>query len=245
MSLVYSSFVERPIRVVVATIRSLLVRPATYPNFTASSTSDQSEDTPIRPNKHEMGVAPSARQSHYSIVPYILNVLLAVGLTVLVGFVFRPFPLHGPKMRTLSCGSTPDEARNNGCTYDVLGNIWVPTPCLDTENLADFKHMAPWLAYDSANATRQLTEEEMSEYLIPDGYWTPVREHMIYCALMWRRLHDGFEKDARLLDKHVLSMHHTEHCSLTLMEHLDMPTSFLDEIRTRTEAGYSSCQVPA
>ncbi|CAN9191356.1 unnamed protein product [Alternaria alternata] len=77
-------------------------------------------------------------------------------------------------MKTLSCGSNPAEARKNGCTYDVLGNIWVPTPCLDTENLAEFKRMAPWLAYDSANATRQLTEEEMSEYLIPDGYWTPV-----------------------------------------------------------------------
>jgi len=168
-----------------------------------------------------------------------------VGLTVLIGLLFHHFPPRAPKMKTLSCGSTPTEARNNGCTDDVLGNIWVSTPCLDTENLADFKRMAPWLAYDSANATRQLTEEEMSEYLIPDGYWTPVREHTIHCALMWRRLHKGFEVDAKLLDKHVLSMHHTEHCSLTLMEHLNMPTSFLDEIRTRTKAGYSSCQIPA
>ena len=244
MSLIYPSFIRRPITVVATTIRSLFVRPTMYPSFTSSSTSDESEDLPIRPSKHELNVKPRSRQFRHFILPYFLNVLLAVGLTVLVGFIFRPFPPHGPKMKTLSCGSTPAEARSNGCTYDVLGNIWVPTPCLDTENLAEFKRMAPWRAYDSANATRQLTEEEMSEYLIPDGYWTPVREHMIHCALMWRRLHKGFELDPKLLDKHVLSMHHTEHCSLTLMEHLDMPTSFLDEIRTRTEAGYSSCQVP-
>jgi hypothetical protein len=229
----------------VTTVRSIFIRPKMYPNFTSSSTSNESEDAPIRPNKPESEAITCGTRSRYAILPYVTNILLAVALTVLFGFVFRPFPPHGPKMKTLSCGSTPAEARNNGCTYDVLGNIWVPTPCLDTENLADFKRMAPWLAYDSANATRQLTEEEMSEYLIPDGYWTPVREHMIHCALMWRRLHKGFEKDARLLDKHVLSMHHTEHCSQTLMEHLDMPTSFLDEIRTRTEAGYSSCQIPA
>ncbi|CAI9629970.1 unnamed protein product [Alternaria burnsii] len=245
MSPVHSNFVDSPIGVVKTMIHSISRRPATYPGFASSSTSDQSEDTPIRPNKHELGARPGERRSPYAILPYIVNILLAVGLTVLVGFVFRPFPPHGPKMKTLSCGSNPAEARKNGCTYDVLGNIWVPTPCLDTENLAEFKRMAPWLAYDSANATLQLTEEEMSEYLIPDGYWTPVREHMIHCALMWRRLHDGFEKNGRLLDKHVIQMHHTEHCSQTLMEHLDMPTSFLDEIRTRTEAGYSSCQVPA
>ncbi|KAH6862695.1 hypothetical protein B0T12DRAFT_407366 [Alternaria alternata] len=227
MSPVYSNFVDSPIGMVKTMIHSILRRPAPYPSFASSSTSDQNEDTPIRPNKHELDARPGERRSSYALSPYIINILLAVGLTVLVGFVFRPFPPHGPKMKTLSCGSNPAEARTNGCTYDVLGNIWVPTPCLDTENLAEFKRMAPWLAYDS------------------DGYWTPVREHMIHCALMWRRLHDGFEKNGRLLDKHVIQMHHTEHCSQTLMEHLDMPTSFLDEIRTRTEAGYSSCQVPA
>ena len=245
MSLPYLEIIRRPTSVVVGTMYSLLKRPTKYSNLVLSSTSDIDEDTSTEPGKSDLDSLPSGRRCQYAILPYVINILFAVGLTILVGFIFRPFPPYGPRMKTLDCGSSSAEARNNGCTYDVLGNIWVPTPCLDTENLADFKRMAPWQAYDSANATNQLTEEEMSEYIIPDGYWTPVREHMIHCALMWRRLHKGFEKDARLLDKHVLSYHHTEHCSMTLMEHLDMPTSFLDEIRTRTEAGYSRCQIPA
>jgi hypothetical protein len=188
---------------------------------------------------------PRRTRSRHAIIPFAINIVIAVALTIIIGLIIRPFARTGPKMKTLSCGSTPTEARANGCTYDVLGNIWVPAPCLDTENLAEFKRRAPWQAYESFNSTRQLTEEEMSNYLLPDGYWTPVREHMIHCVLMWRRLHMGLQQDARLLDKHVLLYHHTEHCSQTLMEHLDMPTKFLDEVRTRTEAGYSTCQVPA
>jgi hypothetical protein len=224
---------------------SLLRRLAKYSDVVMLSASDMERHTSI--HNIENDLIPSHRRirSRHAIIPYAVNVFFAVGLTILVGYVFRPFSRMGPEMRTLSCGSTPTEARDNGCTYDVLGNTWVPTPCLDKENLAEFKRRAPWQAFDSANATRQITEEEMSNYLLPDGYWTPVREHMIHCLLMWRRLHKGFGQDARFLDKNMLSYHHTEHCSLTLMEHLDMPTKFLDEIRTRTEAGYSSCQVPA
>lgn len=239
MSHYYLRFIERPTSMVTATMRSL------FKNSTRYSNRSFTHFISTQFNKRNLDSNHCERRTRLAALPYLINILCAVGVTILVGFVFRPFPPYGPKMRTLSCGSTPIEARKNGCTYDVLGNIWVPTPCLDTENLAEFKRMAPWQAYDSAKAEQQLTEEEMSEYLIPDGYWTPVREHMIHCALMWRRLHKGFEQDARLLDKHVLSYHHTEHCSMTLMEHLDMPTAFLDEIRTRTEAGYSSCQVPA
>lgn len=211
----------------------------------SSHASDTTEDTLFHDDNDQYGPDVD-RRTHWlkTILPYIINAVVAIALTILVGFIFRPFPPHGPKTRTLSCGATHTEARANGCSYDALGNIWVPTPCLDTENLADFKRMAPWQAYDSANATRQLTEEEMSEYQIPDAYWTPVREHMIHCALMWRRLHKGYERDGKLLDKHVLNYHHTKHCSQTLMEHLDMPTSFLGEIRTRTEVGYSTCVIP-
>ncbi|KAI8936766.1 hypothetical protein NX059_006013 [Plenodomus lindquistii] len=245
MSSRYFHTIIRPISLAIATIRTPPKQPTNYLNTMPFSTPDGNTNNSTQSEKNDQDHSPRSIRLQYAVIPYIVNVILAIGLTVLAGFTFRPFPPLGPKMLTLNCGSTPTEARNNNCTYDVLGNIWVPTPCLDSENLADFKRLAPWQAYDSANATRQLTEEEMSNYLLPDGYWTPVREHMIHCALMWRRLHRGFERDARLLDKHVLNFHHTEHCSKTLMEHLDMPTSFLDEIRTRTEAGYSSCQVPA
>lgn len=218
---------------------------ANHSNIAIFPTSNKEKHASTNNSENDLVSSPRRVPSRYAIIPYAVNILLAVALTILVGCVFRPFSSNGPKMKTLICGSTPTEARDNGCTYDVLGNIWVPTPCLDTENIAEFKRRAPWQAFDSANATRQLTEEEMSNYLLPDGYWTPVREHMIHCLLMWRRLHMGFSQDLRLLDKHVRSSHHTEHCSMTLMEHLDMPTKFLDEIRTRTEAGYSGCQVPA
>jgi hypothetical protein len=208
-------------------------------------TADATEQDLFLPGDHDDIISTRRLQYRRTILSHSITFLITITFTALAGFILRPFPPHGPRMKTLHCGSTPVEARELGCTYDVLGNIWVPTPCLDSENLEDFKRMAPWLAYSSANATRQLTMEEMSEYIIPDGYWTPVREHMIHCSLMWRRLHKGFQQDKKLLDKHVLQFGHTVHCSQTLMDHLNMPTIFLDEIRTRTEAGYSTCEVPA
>lgn len=175
---------------------------------------------------------------------HILTFLLAIAVTTLAGFLSRPFPARVPQKIILHCGSTSTEAREMGCTYDVLSNIWVPTPCLDKENLDDFKRLAQWQAYETRDTTRQLTEDEMGDVVGPKTYFTPIREHMVHCALMWRRLHKGFKEDERYLDSHVRAYAHTAHCSQLMIDFLEKDRSVMDMIVSQTIPGFSTCVVP-
>ena len=147
------------------------------------------------------------------LILHALTFLLAIAITTLLGFVIRPFPPHPPTMRTLHCGTNSTTARSLNCTYDVLSNIWVPNPYVDHKNLVDFKRLAQWQAYETREAKRLLTEDEMGDVVAPKTYFTEIREHMVHCALMWRRLHRGYMEDERFLDLHVRALTHTRHCS--------------------------------
>ncbi|PVI01720.1 hypothetical protein DM02DRAFT_613431 [Periconia macrospinosa] len=176
---------------------------------------------------------------------HTLTFLLAIAVTTLAGFLTRPFPARVPQTKTLYCGSTATEARAMGCTYDVLSNMWIPKPCIDHENLRHFKKIAQWQAYETRDATRQLTEDEMGEVVGPKTYFTPIREHLVHCALMWRRLHKGFQEDNRYLDTHVRAYGHTAHCTQIMIEFLEKDRSLMDKIVSQTIPGFSNCVVPA
>lgn len=174
---------------------------------------------------------------------HTLVFLLAIAVTSLAGFLIRPFPPRTPHIKTLHCGTNSSEARALDCTYDVLSNIWVPTPCLDRKNLDDFKRLAQWQAYETRDATRLLTEDEMGDVVEPNTYFTPIREHMVHCALMWRRLHRGYQEDQKYLDLHVRAYTHTVHCSQLMMDFLEKPRTIMDKIVSQTTPGFSTCDV--
>ncbi|PSN64608.1 hypothetical protein BS50DRAFT_576041 [Corynespora cassiicola Philippines] len=176
---------------------------------------------------------------------HTLTFLLAIAVTTLAGFLIRPFPPRVPLMKTLHCGSNSTEARALNCSYDVLSNIWVPNPCIDRKNLDDFKRLAQWQGYETREAKRLLTEDEMGDVVEPNTYFTPIREHMVHCALMWRRLHRGYQEDQRYLDLHVRAYSHTVHCSQLMMDFLEKPRSIMDKIVSQTTPGFSICEVPA
>lgn len=176
---------------------------------------------------------------------HTLTFLLAIAVTTLICFLIRPFPPRITQTKTLRCGSTSAEARALNCTYDVLSNIWVPTPCLDRKGLDEFKQLAQWQAYETREATRQLTEDEMGDVVSPNTYFTPIREHMVHCALMWRRLHRGYQEDQRYLDLHVKNIEHTMHCTELMMELLEKPRTLMDKIVSQTTPAFSTCDVPA
>jgi hypothetical protein len=175
---------------------------------------------------------------------HTLTFLLAIAVTTLICFLIRPFPPRTQQMKTLHCGSNSAEARSLDCTYDVLSNSWVPTQCLDTHGLEEFKRLAQWQAFETRDATRQLTEAEMGDVAPPNTYFTPVREHMVHCALMWRRLHRGYQQDQRWLDTHVKAFDHTMHCTGLMLQVLEKPRTLMDEIVSQTTPMFSTCDVP-
>jgi hypothetical protein len=184
------------------------------------------------------------RNTKRSITLHAITFLLAIAITTLLGYLIRPFPPQTPRMRTLHCGSNSTTARELNCTYDVLSNIWVPNPCLDHKNSDDFKRLAQWQAYETREAKRLLTEDEMGDVVGPNTYFTPIREHMVHCALMWRRLHRGYQEDQKYLDLHVRALTHTTHCSQLMIDFLEKPRSVMDLTVSQTTPGFSVCQLP-
>lgn len=161
-----------------------------------------------------------------------------------------------PVTMHLNCGNSTTEARARGCVFDVLTNMWVPEPCWDRKGTEEFMRIAPWQGYDMQDAERLLTLEEMSERIgsdpvTPDPmsppYWTPLREHVIHCALMWQRQHRGFMSGkSKMLDFHSLSYQHTIHCSNSLIHMAGAGSEIpdpLDTIGIRTWVGFSECDI--
>lgn len=193
------------------------------------------------------------------VVSHVVTFLIAVLLSTAVFTILRPThsqPNAEPITKHLHCGNSTAEARSRGCVFDVLTNMWVPEPCWDREGTEEFMSTAPWQGYDMQDAKRQLTLDEMSERvghdrLAPDPtlppYWTPLREHVIHCALMWQRQHRGFMSGkSKELDFHSLSYQHTVHCSRSLVHMAgagDEAPDPLDKVAIRTWVGFSECDV--
>lgn len=85
----------------------------------------------------------------------------------------------------------------------------------------------------------------MAEMTGPEKrYWTPVREHMIHCAMMWRRLHLGYMRDGgRKMQPDVLDYKHTVHCATELVRYGEMQPWHLEERLIATSIGYGTCEV--
>ncbi|USP80820.1 hypothetical protein yc1106_08094 [Curvularia clavata] len=207
---------------------------------------DGSHEERLLLEPHSSKSLPLKRASTRKIITlHAITFLLAIAITTLLGFLIRPFPPKAPRMRTLHCGTNSTTARELNCTYDVLSNIWVPNPCLDHKNLNDFKRLAKWQAWETREAKRLLTEDEMGDVVAPNTYFTEIREHMVHCALMWRRLHRGYQEDQKYLDLHVRALTHTRHCSQLMIDYLEKPRSVMNLTVSQTTPGFSVCHLPA
>ena len=227
--------------------------------YAAESKDDEVEES-LLPSEPQHSFPHHARASRTRVIlSHAATFLIAVLLSTAVLIMYRPSSFKTtsePITKHLHCGNSTAEARAQGCVFDVLTNMWVPELCWDKEGTEEFMRTAPWQGYDMQDGKRLLTLEEMSERvgkdrLAPDPssppYWTPLREHVIHCALMWQRQHRGFMSgNSKKLDFHSLSYQHTVHCSSSLVHMAgagDKPPDALDKVAIRTWVGFSECDV--
>ncbi|EEA21605.1 hypothetical protein TMatcc_008971 [Talaromyces marneffei ATCC 18224] len=227
--------------------------------YTAVSKDEVEADSLLSPPLE--GQQPYNRASRTRIIlSHAATFLIAVLFTSAILIISHPSSLlkttAAPKTKYLHCGNSTAEARAQGCVFDVLTNMWVPEQCWDREGTEEFMRTAPWQGYDHQDGKRMLTLDEMSERvgrdrLGPDPttppYWTPLREHVIHCALMWQRQHRGFIGGiGKKLDFHSLSYQHTLHCSRSLVHMAgagEKTPDPLDKIAIKTWVGFSDCEV--
>jgi hypothetical protein len=137
--------------------------------------------------------------------------------------------------RFLTCGFSIEEAKALGCQYDILVGKWLPRFCIDEKSILDYQSDGSWFGYADEDRTELLSIEQMSEM---DFYHTSVRDHIVHCAVLWRKQYQAFFEGRSIMDSMITSREHTHHCSQFLIEMTDaVPEYRTTPIKVFVEAG--------
>lgn len=139
----------------------------------------------------------------------------------------------------LLCGNSTEEAKNIGCQYDILSNHWVPAPCMDEDAVKEYQSDESWFGYADENRTKILSIDAMSE---APFYYTNMRDHILHCAMLWRKQYRAFFGERRGLDSIIVDEEHTVHCSDFLIRMTEHGPDF-SKIPIKVEVGFAGCHL--
>ncbi|KAK0616934.1 hypothetical protein B0T14DRAFT_524045 [Immersiella caudata] len=139
------------------------------------------------------------------------------------------------------CGHSLEEAERRGCEYDILANGHFPKGCIDELGIDEYKRESTtWYGFADPNWTVRIpSAEEMGRHGV---YYTNLRDHIVHCALLWKRQYRAFAENWRFIDSVIASEEHTFHCADFLAELTDY-TEHPDwrTIPIPVEVGYAAC----
>ena len=92
-----------------------------------------------------------------------------------------------PEVPIQNCGVTPDEARANGCIFDVMMQLWTPAACFDEVLSNRFLEVGNWTWYADPSASHIYSLEEMrkGEH---DAVYVAQDYHITHCIYAWEKL---------------------------------------------------------
>lgn len=141
--------------------------------------------------------------------------------------------------RVLTCGITPAEAKSKDCVYDILSNHWVPRACMDQEAIEEYQTDGTWFGFANENQTGLLTIDAMSNM---EFYYTNERDHIVHCAMLWRKQFRAFSEGRTAMDSIILDSKHTTHCSQFLMDMSDNGPDYRS-MPIKTWVGIAACHI--
>lgn len=170
-----------------------------------------------------------------------------VTLSLLLGLALGVIPTsatktqRAPKTLVRPCGGTPEEARTNGCHFDIISFCWLPDDCYDAELSDEFDHANHLEWFLDPNRTQPLSHEQImtGEYT---GLYVNWEYHIRHCTAMWKKFHRAIMKNlgTRAIDGYIGSYEHTKHCEHMLLGGRGVA---LDTINTRIAVKYPDCGI--
>ena len=108
------------------------------------------------------------------------------------------------------CGGNPAEARELGCVYDVMMQLWTPAHCYDKELAEKYLNANNWTWYADSNAERIMSDEEIalgehSVVYVAQDY------HVKHCIFAWERVVRALRRHGPLIQE-LISYDHVIHC---------------------------------
>ncbi|KAF2651279.1 hypothetical protein K491DRAFT_781990 [Lophiostoma macrostomum CBS 122681] len=141
--------------------------------------------------------------------------------------------------KLLVCGRSTAEAKEMGCTYDVLANNWVPTTCVDHDAIQEYQADGSWFPYLDEDRTQSLDVSALGDR---EFYYTSARDHIVHCAMLWKKQFRAFFYQREKLDTILTDSHHTFHCADYLINMTDWGTDFWN-MPIKVFPGVSACWV--
>ncbi|KAI0440080.1 hypothetical protein F4803DRAFT_578086 [Xylaria telfairii] len=137
----------------------------------------------------------------------------------------RPYIMESP------CGSTPEEAIERGCKFDVISFCWQAPQCYDEELSQGFDELAVWEWFLDAEKTQPLARQEVMTGTF-DNLHVNWEYHLQHCTAMWLKMHRAIvgPHGKAAIDSYIGSIHHTEHCGQMLVEDRDMALSTMNTL---------------
>ncbi|PNS14046.1 hypothetical protein CAC42_6559 [Sphaceloma murrayae] len=139
----------------------------------------------------------------------------------------------------MSCGRTVEESVRLGCKYDILSNHWVPAPCVDQPAVELYQADGSWYGYADENRTQLVDIETMGTMGL---YYTNMRDHIIHCAVLWKKQFRAFYEERGVYDSLILDPKHTDHCADFLIDMTDKGPDFR-QIPIKVEVGHAGCWI--
>ncbi|KAI1126940.1 hypothetical protein F5Y10DRAFT_266651 [Nemania abortiva] len=127
-------------------------------------------------------------------------------------------PLPGDYMMREPCGSTPEEATERGCRFDVASFCWLPDACYDGGLSEQFDNYRDWEWFLDPDKTQPLSRQQVMTGKYPEvfvrwGY------HIRHCTAMWMKMHRALMgPGTSAIDSYIGNIHHTHHCGEMLLD---------------------------
>lgn len=122
-----------------------------------------------------------------------------------------------PEPQYTNCGNSPSEARQRGCSFDLLSFSWQTPECYDAEVMTAFlAHPSqPWVYYVSPSGNETVAPEIVAQgETVAYVNW---EYHVVHCTYMWMQMHRAYAERG-FIDSHVDSWAHTRHCQMVILE---------------------------
>jgi len=121
-----------------------------------------------------------------------------------------------------SCGRTPTQARDRGCSFDLISFAWQTPECYDSDLISEFAAWDAWNFYTEPHGNVTMPQQDVLRG--EQSLWVSWRYHDVHCTFMWRQMHRAYN--------------HTLHCQKMLLTEGISP----EAVFTRAAVIYPPCE---
>ncbi|KAI1170268.1 hypothetical protein F4777DRAFT_132249 [Nemania sp. FL0916] len=185
------------------------------------------EEKPLGGGEEYAEEPAQCRSRRWHIVTTLAIIALAVALATVSTLYIQLLHEKAPKP-LLTCGKTVDEARQAGCSFDVLTKTWLSPKCprsyeqdfLDLPATLNM-NITKW-PYWFDKTLKEMSDEDMAlratTRATTESLWIgSQRMHIAHCAFIIKRRSDAIENGDRV-DRAIEPLGHMHHCVDQLLE---------------------------